>query len=144
MAGLPDVCQDFTTELGLVGLSSGHDSLTGADDNEAESTEHPGDLGLARIHAQSGLANALESGDDRSLAINVFERYAQYLVDAIAFLPDFGDEALLHEDSGDLSLGPRGRNDDIGMPGPRRIADASQHVRNRIGDIHTLPTSSTW
>src|SRR5664279_3124813 len=80
MAGLPDVRQDFTTELGLVGLSSGHDSLAGADDDEAKSTEHPGDLGLARIYAQSGLADALETGNDRRLAINVLERYAQHLV----------------------------------------------------------------
>src|SRR5664279_5605502 len=95
IAGLPDVRQDFTTELGLVGLCSGHDSLAGANDNEAKSTEHPGDLGLARIHAQPGFADALEPGDDRCLAINVLERYAEHLVHAVALFLDFGDEAFL-------------------------------------------------
>src|SRR5512136_281530 len=33
IAGLPDVRQDFTAELGLVGLRAGHDALAGADDD---------------------------------------------------------------------------------------------------------------
>jgi len=45
---LPDVGQDFTTELGLVGLCAGHDSLAGADDNE---TETPSTLGISVLRA---------------------------------------------------------------------------------------------
>src|ERR1035437_2137536 len=136
IGGLPDVGQDFTTELGLVSLSAGHDSLAGADDDEAESPEHPGDLGLARINAQTWLADALQPRNDGGLAIDVLQRDTQHRSWAFLLLANFGDEALLQKDSGNLPLGSRGRDDNFRVPRPRRVADASQHVRNRIGDVH--------
>src|SRR3989337_1983415 len=60
IAGLPDVRQDFAAELGLASLRAGHDPLAGADDDDAEAPEDARDVGLAGIHAQPGLADALQ------------------------------------------------------------------------------------
>ena len=79
-SGLPDVGQDFAAELGLAGLRAGHDPLAGADDDDAEAAEDPRDLGLARVDAQAGLADALEPGDDRDLAVDVLERRSRRTV----------------------------------------------------------------
>ena len=118
IAGLPDVRQDFTTELGLVGLRAGHDALTGADDDEAETAEHPGDLGLARVHAQTGLADALEPGDDGALPSTYLSVTRSTWRAPSCSSRTLGDEALLQEDSGDLPLGPRGRDDDVARAAP--------------------------
>src|SRR6266850_4380611 len=90
---LPDEREDFAAELGLAGLRAGHDPLARADDDDAEAAEHARDVGLARIDAQAGLADPLEAGDDRDLAVDVFERDPQDRGRALALLVDGGDEA---------------------------------------------------
>src|SRR3989304_6029717 len=54
-----------------------------------------------------------------------------------------GDEALGLEDAGDLTLGSGRRHDHLLVAGPRRVANAGEHVRDRIGDVYRRPTSST-
>src|SRR3954464_11628245 len=139
---LPDVREDLAAELGLAGLAAGHDPPRGADDDDAEAAEHARDVGLARVHAQAGLADPLEARDHRHLAVDVLQLEAQDGARAIALFPEVGDEAFLHEDPGDLALGARCRDDDLGVAGPGRVADAREHVRDRVGDVHG-PTSST-
>src|SRR6476659_6454833 len=73
ISGLPDERQDFAAELGLLGLRAGHDPLAGADDDDAEAAEDPRNVRLASVHAQAGLADPLEAGHDRHLAVDVFE-----------------------------------------------------------------------
>src|SRR5687768_4331787 len=136
MAGLPDVRQDFTTELGLVGLRPGHDSLARADDDDAEAAQHARDLGLAGVDAEAGLADPLEPGHDRRLAVDVLQLEAELLLRARALLADVGDEALVTEDARDLALGPRRRHDHLEVTRPRGVADAGEHVRDGIGDVH--------
>src|SRR5918993_439540 len=129
---LPDVREDFAAELRLARLLAGHDALAGADDDDAEAAQHPGDIGLARIHAQARLADALEPGHDGDLAVDVLEGDAQVGRRAILLLGDVGDEALGLEDAGDLTLGPRRRDDHFGVACPGSVADAREHVRDRI------------
>src|SRR4051794_38403597 len=140
--GLPDVREDLAAELGLAGLAAGHDPPRRADDDDAETAEHARDVGLAGVHAQAGLADSLEARDDRHLAVDVLELQAQHRRGPLALLADVGDEAFLHEDAGDLPLGAGGRDDHLGVAGAGRVADAREHVRDRVGDVHG-PTSST-
>src|SRR5450759_2344703 len=140
---LPDVGKDFAAELCPACLRAGHDPLAGADDDDAEAPENPRDVRLARVDAQSGLADPLESGHDGHLAVNVLELEMQDRNGTISVLANGGDEAFVLEDAGDLTLGPRRGNDDLGMPSARRVADPREHVRDGIGDIHRFPTSST-
>src|SRR5216110_2887460 len=51
---LPDIRKHFAAQPLAVGLPSAHDSLSGAEDGDAEAAEHPRNLGLARVNAQSG------------------------------------------------------------------------------------------
>ena len=60
----------------------------------------------------------------------------------LALLADVGDEAFLLEDPRDLALGARGGDDDLRVARPGRVADTREHVRDRVGDVHLL-TSST-
>src|SRR3954447_3210574 len=124
IARLPDVRQDFAAELRLTRLLAGHDPLARADDDDAEAAEHPRDVRLARVDAQAGLADPLEAGDDRDLAVDVLEGDAQDRCGTVLLLADVGDEALVLEDAGDLALGARRRDDNLGMSCPRRVPDA--------------------
>ena len=61
----------------LAACCAGHDPLAGADDDDAEAAEHARDVRLARVDPQAGLADPLEAGDDRDLAVDVLEGDAQ-------------------------------------------------------------------
>src|SRR5690349_12162284 len=136
IVGLPDERQDFTAELGLLGLRAGHDPLARADDDDAQPAEHARDVGLAGIDPQPGLADPLQPGHDRHLAVDVLEGQAQDERGAVLLLADAGDEALVHEDPGDLALRPRRGHDDLGVARPGGVPHAGQHVGDRIGDVH--------
>src|SRR6185369_3085504 len=119
---LPDEREDFAAQLRLTRLLAGHDPLARADDDEA--AEDSRDVGLARVDAQAGLADPLESGDDRDLPVDVLESDAQVGGRAVLLLADVGDEALVLEDAGDLALGPRRGDDHFRVPCPGRVQDA--------------------
>src|SRR6478672_5274389 len=140
---LPDEREDFAAQLRLARLLAGHDALARADDDDAETAEDSRDVRLARVDTQAGLADPLEARDDRHLAVDIFEGEAQDLRRTVLLLMDVGDEALVLEDAGDLALGPRRGDDHLGVSCPRRVPDARQHVRDRVGDVHRSPTSST-
>src|SRR5918994_7300574 len=123
---LPDEREDFAAQLRLTRLLAGHDALARADDDDAQAAQHPRDVRLARVDAQPGLADPLEAGDDRDLPVDVLEGDAQERRGAILLLADVGDEALVLEDAGDLTLGPRRRDDHFGMARPRRVPDARE------------------
>src|SRR4249919_2985908 len=74
---LPDEREDFAAQLRLTRLLAGHDPLARADDDDAQAAEDARDVRLARVHAQAGLADPLEPGDDRDLAVDVLESDAQ-------------------------------------------------------------------
>src|SRR5512141_144823 len=141
---LPDEREDFAAQLRLTRLLAGHDPLARADDDDAEAAEHSRNVRLAGVDPQAGLADPLEAGHDRDLAVDVLEGEAQHGRGAVLLLADVGDEALVLEDAGDLSLGSRRRDHDFGVARPRGVPDTSEHVRDRVGDVHRSPTSSTW
>src|SRR5688500_3046497 len=114
---LPDVREDFAAELGLAGLRAGHDPLAGANDDDAEAAEDARDVGLAGIDPQAGLADSLQPGHDRHLAVDVLEGQVEHERRPVLLLADVGDEAFVHEDPGDLALRPRRRHDHLGVAG---------------------------
>src|SRR5437867_1048673 len=84
----------FAAELGLAGLRAGHDPLARADDDDAEAAEDPRDVGLGGVDPEAGLADALEAGHDRHLAVDVAQLQLQHAPRAGLLLGDVGDEAL--------------------------------------------------
>src|SRR6476661_3777811 len=133
---LPDEREDFAAELGLVGLRAGHDPLARADDDDAQPAEDARDVGLAGIDPEAGLADPLQPGHDRHLAVDVLEGQVEDERRTVLLLADVGDEALVLEDAGDLALRARRRDDDLGVARPGGVPHAGQHVGNRIGDVH--------
>ena len=61
---------------------------------------------------------------------------------AVLRLLEVIDEALVAQDLGDGTLGPRGRHEDLGVSRAAAVADAREHVGDRVGDVHRA-TSST-
>src|SRR5215207_7864693 len=141
--GLPDVREDFAAQLRLARLLAGHDPLAGADDDDAEAAEDSWDVGLARVDTQARLADPLEPGDDGHFAVDVLELEPQDRGGPRLLFAHVGNEALVLEDAGDLALRARRRHDHFGVARPRRVPNARQHVRNRVGNIHRSLTSST-
>src|SRR6266536_1377745 len=139
ISGLPDVRQDFAAELGSAGLGAGHDALARADDDDAQSAEHPRDVGLAGVDPQSWLADALEPGDDGRLAVDVLQGQPEGMAGTGLLLVDVRDEAFVLEDPGDLALRPRCRDDHVRVARPGGVPDAGEHVRDRVGDVHRCP-----
>src|SRR6267154_5122953 len=92
--GLPDEREDFAAELGLAGLRAGHDALAGADDHDPETAEHARDVGLPGVHPEAGLADPLQPGNDRHLAVDVLQGQLQHDRRAVLLLANVGDEAL--------------------------------------------------
>src|SRR5882672_7127599 len=87
---LPDEREDFAAQLRLARLLAGHDPLARADDDNAQAAEHPRDVRLARVDTQARLADALEAGDDRDLAVNILEGEAEHGRRAVLLLLDVG------------------------------------------------------
>ena len=95
-------------------------------------TEDPRDLGLARVDAQPGAADPLQPGD-HALAIRAgLEDDTHRLGRPVGLDLVAGDVALVLEDAGDLELQLGRGHLHLGMPGAVRVADARQHVRDRI------------
>src|SRR6476469_2872767 len=114
----PDEREDFAAQLRLTRLLAGHDPLARADDDDAQAAEDARDVGLAGVHPEAGLADPLEARHHRHLAVDVLEGEPQDERRALLLLADVGDEALVHEDAGDLALGPRRGHDDLRVPRP--------------------------
>src|SRR4029078_11451189 len=55
----PHVAQHLAAEIQLPGLRPGHDPVGGGENGQAQAAENARDLGLAGIHPQAGLADAL-------------------------------------------------------------------------------------
>src|SRR6266850_1166777 len=94
---LPDEREDFAAELGLAGLRAGHDPLARADDDDSQPAEDARDVGLAGVHPQPGLADSLQPGHDRHLAVDVLQGQVEDDCRTVLLLADVGDEALVLE-----------------------------------------------
>ena len=111
-----------------------------------QAAKDPRNAGGTRIHAQPRLADALEAHQDRvatTAARCVAQVHAQHLVDAFTAFFEGVDVALVAQDFGNRRLDLRKRHFAAGMPRLRGIADAGQHVRDRICHAHGV-TSSLW
>src|SRR5207237_9923600 len=60
---LPDIREHFAAQTLAQRLPSAHDSLSGAEDGDAESAEDSRDLGLASVDPQPWAADPLHAGD---------------------------------------------------------------------------------
>ena len=139
--GVYDQVADFAADMELTGLLVGHDALGCGHDGDTQAAQHPGQLLGAGIHAQAGLGHPAQVGDDLLLAgLDVLQGDADDALGPVADGLEVLDIALVQQNLGDGLLHV-GSGDIHGvMLGVVRVADAGEHIRNGIGDLHeTLP-----
>src|SRR5687767_9112789 len=125
----PDVGEDFPAQTLLLGVPPGHDTGRGRDDRDAEAAKHARHLGLARVHAEAGTADAPEPRDRRNLATDVLHLEHDL---ARRGLVERRDEALCLQDLRDLELRPARWNGHRLVTRARSVAHAREHVRQRV------------
>ena len=126
--------------VGAARLRIGEQALRSGDDGHAETAAHTRNFSRADVLAQTGLADTLEALDDAFLAL-VFEVNLDLFLRG-TFHRHFGNIALALEDFGNALLDSGVRQDNHGQQRASAIADACQHVRNRIA--HIKITSWIW
>src|SRR5262245_48567817 len=125
----------------LAGLDIAEDALAGGEDADAQAAEDRADLSDRHVAAQAGLADPLDPGDDGALVRAVLQLQGDLPLRLGLVLGVVRDVALLLEDAGDLDLHLRGGDDHLVVARPRGVADAGQHVANRIVHWHVLTSS---
>src|SRR5207248_4870395 len=91
---------NFAADAAPARLVAGHHALRGGDDRDAEAVLDAGQLVLAAVDAQAGLAHPLDLADRRALVVGVLQPDRQRRI-GLAFLPgdlDAVDVAFLVQD----------------------------------------------
>src|ERR1700682_1893500 len=133
-----DDAQHFTADAGGACLAIGHDAVRGRDDGDSQSVHHSRDVVLALVDAQARLRHALDFFDHRPARV-VLQRDLQLRFGLVAHYGETFDVALILEHLGnrqfDLGRGHLRR----GLFRELRIADARQHIGDRISHAHVSP-----
>src|SRR6202171_3754877 len=136
-----DDAQYFATDAGGARLAIGHDAVRGRDDGDSQSVHDPRDIVLALVDAQARLRHTLDFFDHRPSRV-VLQRDLQLRLGLVAHDGEALDVALVLEHLGDrqfdLGCGHLRR----GLLRELRIADARQHVGDRISHAHVFTSTS--
>src|SRR5688500_2782789 len=142
LLSLPNVAEHFAADARLAGRAAGHHAARGRQDAGAEAAEHRRHVLDAEIHAPAGPADALEAADDALAVRAVLQEQADHLTRLAAGL--FGgrldqaealDVALVLEDPRNLRLQLAGGQIHARVLGDNRVADARDHVGNRVSHL---------
>ena len=120
----------------LASLLVGHDALGRRDDGDTQATQHAGQFIGAHIDAQAGLGNAAQASDDLFFAGVVLQSDVDDTLGAVVNNLEVLDVALIQQNLSDTLLHIGGGNINGVVLGTVCVADAGQHIRNRIGDMH--------
>src|ERR1700712_824902 len=134
---LGDVAKDFATDTGSAGLAVGHHALGRGDDRHAEAVHDGRDGITAAIDAQAGTAHALDAFDDGTTCV-VLQRDLEFRLHAFGLDGEAVDIALVLQNLGDSHLELRRRHADNRLLNALGVADAGQHVGDRITHAHAV------
>src|ERR1700748_3689160 len=134
---LGDVAKNFGADAGGARLAVGHHALRGRDDRDAQAVHDRRDRVTAAIDAQAGTAHALDALDDGTTCV-VLQRDLEFGLDAFALDRERVAVAFVLEDLGDCDLELRRRHADHRLLTALRVADAGQHVGDRITHAHAV------
>src|SRR6266496_106882 len=133
-----DDAKNFAPDTGGARLAVGHHAARRRDDRDAEPVHHPRNVVLALVDAQPRLRHALDPFDHRPAGV-VLERDLEHGLHFVSRDLEAVDVAfvLQYLRDGQLDLGRRHRDD--GLLDHLRVADARQHVGDRISHAHASP-----
>src|SRR6266446_6622272 len=132
---LGDDADHFAADAGGARLAIGHHAARSRDDCDAQPIHHPRDIVLSLVDAQSRLGYALDLFDDRSTCV-ILQRDLELWLAFLAHDREALDIALVLQHLGDSHLDLGCRHLHGGLLRELRIADARQHVGDRISHAH--------
>src|SRR5438445_462840 len=133
---LPNIAEKLSTDVTFSGLNTGHEALGSRKDGRAQSAAHAGNLGRAHVAAQSGRTDPTKPLNHAfaafilELELDLFHRSA--------FDGHIGDVSLFLKNVSDALLEFGVRNFYRGQQRAMGVADAGQHVGNRISHNYQL------
>src|SRR5262245_8045672 len=139
---LPHVGQHFAADLLLARLPVGHHAARRRDDRHAHAGQDGRDLLVGHVHPPARRRHAHQPRDHLLVARPILEVHAQRpLLLVLLEHAEVLDEPLGLEDLGHPHLELRGRDVDLLVLGPARVADAREHVGDRIAPHGRLTSS---
>src|SRR5579871_2239667 len=142
---LPDETDHFAADSLLLGGAARDDAAGGGEDRGAHPAEHAREAVLAGVDPAAGLGDPLDAGEHALATATVLEVDHEDLVGQVPLLDAVvAHVALLLEDPRDLFLQLGGRQLDDVMQRLVGVADAREHVGDRVGQHLRPPTRSSW
>src|SRR5215467_956828 len=141
---LPDESHDFAADPALLRGAARHEAGRRREDRDAHPAEHARKTVLPCVDPAARLRHALQARDD-PLAVAAELEVDDQGIEGLALLHVIvTDVALLLEKAGDFDLHPRARHGRVLVQRLVGVADAGQHVCDRIGQHVSSPTNLTW
>src|SRR5580698_10453308 len=137
-APLPNFAEQLAAQALFARLPSSHHATRRGENVDAQPTQHPGDLSAPHVHPASRAGDAVHIRDHRFIVVGVFQVDTQDLVSFLFRRFEIGDVALFFENAGNLQLQLGSRNIHLLVPCANRIANARQHICDRIGQPHAF------
>src|SRR5580658_8953643 len=135
---LPNIAKQFAAEALPARLASCHHAFRRGQDVDPEATEHPRNLGAAHIDAAARTRHARQIRNHRLIVVAILQIHAQDLVAFFFRRLEVRDIALFLQNAGNLRFQLGGGYVHFLVPRAYRVADARQHVCDRIGQPHRL------
>src|SRR6185437_13551524 len=143
LIALPDEGHHFAADPALLCGAARDETGRGREDRDAHPAEYARKAVLPGVDPTARLRHALQAGD-HPLAVAAELEVDDQGIEALALLHVVvADVALLLEELGDLDLHSRGRHGCVLVQRLVGVADAGEHVCDRIGQHRFSPTSST-
>src|SRR5579884_1579471 len=140
---LPDEGHDFPADPALLRGAARDEAGRGGQDRDAHPAQHARKAVLPGVDPAARLRHALQAGDD-PLAVAAELEVDDQRIEGFALLDVVvPDVALLLEQAGDLDLHLRARHLDALVQRLVGVADAGEHVGDRIGQHVVSPTNWT-
>src|SRR3972149_11674554 len=136
----PHVGEDFPAHLLLARVAVRDDAPRRRQERHAHAPEDRRDPVARDVDPPARRRHAHEPGDHLLVGGAVLEGHAQRPLLRVLEHPEVLDEALVLQDLRDAHLQARGRDVDLLVLGAARVADARQHVGDRIAP-HGLTSS---
>src|ERR1700744_3510087 len=134
---LGDVAKNFAADAGGARRASGHHALRVRDGRDTQAVHDRRDRVTAAIDAQAGTAHALDALDDGTTCV-VLQRDLELALDAFGLDRERVDIALILQNLGDCHLELRRRHADDRLLNALGVANAGQHVGDRITHAHAV------
>src|SRR5215472_16486615 len=135
---LPDFAEDLAAHAFFAGLATGHHASRRGQNVDAQSPEHARNLRPPHVNPAAGAGNALHFRDRGFIVAAVLQIDAHDLVSVLFRCLEVRDVALFLQNAGNLQLQLGSGNIYLLVTRINRIANARQHVCDRIGQPHRL------